>query len=66
MSEPLGQYTKVVVETDEENPTTIAIITDGAVDVAEGYRVRLTPYVFTPEDSAGKHTGNEGKCNNPS
>lgn len=42
-SETLGDYTKVVVETDEKNPTTIATITNDGLDVAEGYRVRLTP-----------------------
>lgn len=39
----LGDYTKVVVETDEENPTTIAIITNNDVKLSDGYRVRLTP-----------------------
>lgn len=39
----LKDYTKVVVETDEENPTTIAMITSEDVLVADGYRVRLTP-----------------------
>lgn len=53
MSETLKDYTKIVVETDEENPTTIAEITEEAVNVADGYRVRLTPYVFVPEDSDG-------------
>ena len=43
MSEPLKDYTKIVVETDEENPTTIAEITVEAVNVEDGYRVRLTP-----------------------
>lgn len=53
MSETLKDYTKIVVETDEENPTTIAEITEEAVNVADGYRVRLTPYVFVPEDRDG-------------
>ena len=39
----LGQYTKIVVETDEENPVTIAVIQSNSVDTIKGYRVRLTP-----------------------
>ena len=39
----LGQYTKIVVETDEKNPVTIAVIQSNFVDTTEGYRVRLTP-----------------------
>lgn len=39
----LKQYTKIVVETDEENPVTIAVVTANAVEATEGYRVRLTP-----------------------
>lgn len=53
MKESLKNYSKVVVETDEENPTTIAEITEGTVNVADGYRVCLEPYVFRPEDSDG-------------
>ena len=41
--ESLCEYTRVIVETDEENPTTIATVTKSDVDVADGYRVRLTP-----------------------
>ena len=39
----LGQYTKIVVDTDEKNPVTIAVIQSNFVDTTEGYRVRLTP-----------------------
>lgn len=42
-TETLSDYTKIVVETDEKNPTAIATITQDKVDVAEGFRVRLTP-----------------------
>lgn len=42
-SEILKDYTKIVVETDEKTPVTIATITNDEVDVADGYRVRLTP-----------------------
>jgi hypothetical protein len=36
-------YTKIVIETDEENPVTIAEITNEDVKPSNGYRVRLTP-----------------------
>ena len=39
----LKEYTRIVVETDEENPVTIAIITASDIFPADGYRVRLTP-----------------------
>lgn len=38
-----GDYTKIVVETDEENPVTIAEIRPDEIRTADGYRVRLTP-----------------------
>lgn len=41
--ETLKEYTKIVVETDEENPVTIAEITSEEINTADGYRVRLTP-----------------------
>lgn len=41
--ETLSDITKIVVETDEEDPKTIAVITAENVDSAEGFRVRLTP-----------------------
>lgn len=41
--ETLSDITKIVVETNEEEPKTIAVITADDVDVAEGFRVRLTP-----------------------
>lgn len=42
-TETLSEYTKIVVETDEKNPTTIATVTSEDVTVVDGYRVRLTP-----------------------
>ena len=39
----LKGFTKIVVETDAESPVTIATITEDETEVAEGYRVRLTP-----------------------
>ena len=43
MENDLKDYTWIIVETDNENPITIAVITSLDVDVADGYRVRLTP-----------------------
>lgn len=39
----LKDYTRIVVETNEENPITIAVVTVNEIQVADGYRVRLTP-----------------------
>lgn len=39
----LKDYTKIIVETEEENPITIAEITRDEINVADGYRVRMTP-----------------------
>lgn len=33
----------IIVETAEENPTTIAVITSEEIDHADGYRVRIKP-----------------------
>ena len=41
--ETLSDITKIVVETDEEEPKTIAVITADDIDSAEGFRVRITP-----------------------
>jgi len=39
----ISGYTRIIVESDEENPEKIAEITADNVDVADGYRVRLRP-----------------------
>lgn len=39
----LKKYTKITIETEEENPIVIAEVTADEVQVANGYRVRLTP-----------------------
>lgn len=41
--ENLSKWKKIVVETDEDTPTTIAVITDDSIWVGSGYRVRCTP-----------------------
>lgn len=39
-----GTITKIVIETDEEHPKTIAVITNKGDEVlADGYRVRYMP-----------------------
>lgn len=38
-----GSCEYIVIETDEENPITIAMIKSDDVEVANGYRVRLKP-----------------------
>lgn len=42
-NEEIRGYTRIVVETDEDNPKTIAEITKELITPADGYRVRLTP-----------------------
>ena len=39
----LKDITRVIVETDEENPVTIAVITADNIESANGYRVRMRP-----------------------
>lgn len=39
----LGRVADITIETDEENPVSVATITAESVDVAEGYRVRVKP-----------------------
>lgn len=42
-------FTRIIIETDEENPTAIAEITANEVNVADGYRVRMKPEYSTKE-----------------
>ena len=42
-AEALTDITKIVVETDEEDPKIIAVITADDIDSAEGFRVRINP-----------------------
>lgn len=39
----LSDITKIVVETDEQDPKIIAVITAEDIDSKEGFRVRITP-----------------------
>ncbi len=38
-----GEFTKIIIETDEDCPITIATITNDSIEPANGYRVRMTP-----------------------
>ena len=46
-------YEYIVVETDEENPTTIATITNENIDCIKGYRVRVKPMQDYPLGGKG-------------
>ena len=39
----LSDWTRIVIETDEKDPVTIADITADSTDIRDGYRVRFTP-----------------------
>ena len=39
----LSKWERIIIETDEENPTVIASIKDDYIYVKEGYTVRCTP-----------------------
>ena len=45
MENTLKDYTKIVVETDEKEPQTIAEITVEKIIPADGYRVRMPPHL---------------------
>lgn len=48
--DPLKDYTKIVVETDEKSPITIAEITlFGGIKTADGYRAVIKPICDSPE-----------------
>ncbi len=38
-----GLYTKIIIETDSDDPQLIAEVTDTEINPAPGYRVRLKP-----------------------
>lgn len=40
---PMTNWTRVIVETDEKNPKTIAVVVNDDYEVADGFRVRLKP-----------------------
>ena len=40
---PMENWTRVIIETDEKNPKTIAVVVYDDYEVAVGFRVRLKP-----------------------
>lgn len=40
---PMENWTRVIIETDEKNPKTIAVVVNDDYGVADGFRVRLKP-----------------------
>lgn len=42
MSINYEEFEKVVIETDEKNPVTIAVLTADTVEIGQGYRIRIT------------------------
>lgn len=43
MSINYEEFEKVVIETDEKNPVTIAVLTADTVEIGQGYRIKITP-----------------------
>ncbi|MBF0831878.1 hypothetical protein IR127_03485 [Lactobacillus murinus] len=41
INKPMTKWARVIVETDEEYPQTVALITDDASEVDTGFRIRL-------------------------
>ena len=48
----LQDIERIIVETDEENPTTVVVITDEEISAINGYRVRLKPKELTLSELA--------------
>lgn len=40
---PMKDWSRVIIETDESTPKTIAIVTNDDYELADGFRVRLKP-----------------------
>ena len=40
---PMSDYSRIIVETDEKSPKTLAVITDDDCETVEGLRVRFMP-----------------------
>nr|DAI96342.1 MAG TPA: hypothetical protein [Caudoviricetes sp.] len=53
---------KIIVETDEETPVTIAQITENEINVADGYRVRMKPDDQCSVSLGGLGNKNSGKA----
>lgn len=42
-NEPMSDWQRITIETDEKNPKIVAQVTSNNFEIANGYRVRLTP-----------------------
>lgn len=42
-TKPMKNWTRVVIETAEKNPKTLAVVTNNDFELAEGIRVRMKP-----------------------
>ncbi len=40
---PMDNWTRVIIETEEKNPKPIAVITNDNFELAKGFRIRLLP-----------------------
>lgn len=54
INKPMNNWSRVVIESIEKDPKPIAVI-----KLAEGYRVRLKPYLFHLADQEDKKKENE-------
>lgn len=43
VDKPMENWTRIIIETDEKNPKTIAVVVNDDYEVADGFRVRLKP-----------------------
>lgn len=41
--EPMNNWTRVIIETEEKNPKPIAVITNDNFELVEGFKIRLLP-----------------------
>jgi hypothetical protein len=51
---PMMDFARVIVETDENNPKTLAVITADDCETVEGLRVRFLPVYNQENKSEGK------------
>lgn len=43
VTKPMKNWVRVVIETAEKNPKTLAVVTNNDFELAEGIRVRMKP-----------------------
>lgn len=42
-NQPMNNWSRVIIETDEANPQVLAIVTNEEYELAKGLRIRLKP-----------------------